>query len=133
MKMGVLIPSYQPDEKLTALIEKLNTSSLDIIVVNDGSTENTEIFDTLNCTVVHHNINKGKGAALKTGFKYMMDNGYTAAVTADSDGQHSPEDICNIINELQNKKKELIDSVIETGEESLTSLSKEDILSLIGD
>ncbi|MBP1552543.1 MAG: glycosyltransferase family 2 protein, partial [Oscillospiraceae bacterium] len=94
MRIGVLIPCYQPDEKLTVLINKLVSYQLEIIVVNDGSTRNREIFDSLGCTVVHHDINKGKGAALKTGFSYMMENGFDAAVTADSDGQHSPEDIC---------------------------------------
>ncbi|MBE6887119.1 MAG: glycosyltransferase family 2 protein [Ruminococcaceae bacterium] len=108
MKIGVLIPSYQPDEKLTALIEKLVSNQLDIIVVDDGSTENTGIFDSLNCTVLHHEINKGKGAALKTGFAYMLENGYDAAVTADSDGQHSPEDICNIIEKLNANPESLI-------------------------
>lgn len=108
MRIGVLIPCYQPDDKLITLIDKLVSRQLSIIVVDDGSTKNTEIFDNLGCTVLHHNVNKGKGAALKTGFSYMMENGFDAAVTADSDGQHSPEDICNIINEMQNHPDTLV-------------------------
>lgn len=112
MKVVVLIPAYNPDELLIKYINELNKLGIkDIIVVNDGSKE-TNIFNKIKdkCILINHEINKGKGNALKTGFKYYLDNykEYYGVVSADDDGQHSPKDTYNVMKSLEENKDSLI-------------------------
>lgn len=96
--VAILIPAYNPDAKLLALLETLKKRFANILVVNDGSTEGAEIFDgvkRLGIPLAIHETNRGKGAALKTGFKWISENlpGCQTVITADADGQHKPNDI----------------------------------------
>ena len=100
MKYGVLIPAYQPDDKLTALAKTLSDMKIPTVIVNDGSTEGLAVFDSCRdldgISVLGYAENHGKGYALKTGLKHMFDSGFDYAVTADADGQHLPKDIVRI-------------------------------------
>jgi glycosyltransferase involved in cell wall biosynthesis len=108
MKPIVIIPAYNPDEKLIMLVENLKKTDLQIVIINDGSKqEYMHIFETLEsrfqCKICWHTKNIGKGAALKTGIHYAAQNypeccGY---VTADADGQHAPEDILKVVDSLE--------------------------------
>jgi putative flippase GtrA len=95
----ILIPAFEPDERLVHYVKKLNQYDLTpILVVDDGSGENyRSIFhslEELGCIVLTHYTNMGKGRALKTGFSYIRDNnlGCSCIVTVDCDGQHAVED-----------------------------------------
>ncbi len=96
----VVLPSLDPDEKLLTVVNGLLEYGFqDILLVNDGSKpENLHYFETAaklpQVTVLHHPENKGKGAALKTAFRYVLENRPEAAgvVTVDGDNQHHPED-----------------------------------------
>lgn len=98
-EIPIIIPSYEPDEKLPALLRQLREAGFqNIILVNDGSgTEYMHFFEEAEeiygCNVLHHAVNQGKGRALKTAFNYFLGHysGMPGAITADSDGQHSPE------------------------------------------
>jgi len=103
----IIIPSYEPDERLKPLLEALNESELGpIVVVDDGGGEKYQkYFDeakSLGCTVLVHEVNKGKGRALKDAFSYCLETfpEMTGCVTADSDGQHTPKDIKRCIDAL---------------------------------
>ena len=112
-----LIPAYEPDEKLKKLADELAERGFDIVVVDDGSgPDHAELFEALsqNATVLTHAVNRGKGAALKTGLSYI--NKYMAytesvltpagaetvsgrdavIVTVDADGQHLPDDVLRV-------------------------------------
>ena len=97
----VVIPAYEPDEKLIGLVEKLNEADLSpIVVVDDGSNKAVygSIFErvgNLGATVLTHAVNMGKGRGLKTAFNHCINeyDGLVGVVTADSDGQHRAEDI----------------------------------------
>ena len=90
----VILPTYNNSGTLTDVVERTLKVCPDVIVVNDGSTDNTQaILCGLDVTVLNHYRNRGKGKALKTGLAYAAQNGFTHAVTIDSDGQHFPEDI----------------------------------------
>ena len=100
-KISVVLPSLDPDEKLIAVIDGLLEHGFsDIILVNDGSKpENLHYFTDMaaqhpEITLLHHEVNKGKGAALKNAFRYFLANrpGYYGVVTVDGDNQHHPED-----------------------------------------
>lgn len=97
MRYGVLIPAYQPDEKLGTLVETLTETGLEVVVVNDGSSRGLDVFAALKelagVTLLGYKKNMGKGHALKTGIEYMHEQGFEAVVTADADGQHRAEDI----------------------------------------
>ncbi|WP_379160637.1 GtrA family protein [Paenibacillus sp. sgz5001063] len=107
--MTILIPAYEPDERLLHLIEQLRNYQLEpIILVDDGSGPDYRgifnIAEALGCTVLTHPINFGKGLALKTGFRYIQEAGLPGyVVCADSDGQHLPHDIKRIGEVLQNQ------------------------------
>jgi len=96
--MIILIPAYEPNQRLINLIHDLkDTCDYEIVVVDDGSGPSYKsIFDkvsSLGCTVLTHERNRGKGAALKTGFHYIQETKEAAGVvTADCDGQHLPKD-----------------------------------------
>ncbi len=98
---AVLIPSLEPDEKLVPYIRQLlEKGFLHVVVVDDGSGPAyqpifTELAGLPGCQVLHHEKNRGKGDALKTGFAYIRDTlpGCPGVVTADSDGQHTVKDV----------------------------------------
>lgn len=112
----VLIPSFNPTNKLPELIDQLTSLGVtQIIVVDDGSdTAHKTILDDLErqdkIVILHHAINMGKGAALKNGLKYVYENfpNTVGVVTADSDGQHLPKDIVAIGETLEKNKDNLI-------------------------
>lgn len=100
MPIQILIPAYQPDDRLAALVEELRMI-FPVTVVDDGSgKEYSSIFfylEELGATVLHHEANYGKGAALKTGIRHTMEQGDAdGIVTADADGQHTISDITKI-------------------------------------
>ena len=96
----VIIPAYEPDEKLLVLLRQLKEAGIShIVVVDDGSgSDYQELFlqaEAAGCEVLHHAVNLGKGRALKTAFNACLLRfpGLCGCVTADSDGQHTPQDI----------------------------------------
>ena len=112
--MTVLIPAYEPNAKLLGLILELQEkTAYEILVVDDGSGENyREIFEKaemLGCTVLHHEKNLGKGAALKTGFlRLLLDEVPDDVVCADSDGQHRVDDIVRVAEAIDRDRREMI-------------------------
>ena len=103
MKVSVIIPSLNPDEKLVTVVDSLIQKGFrDIILVNDGSDDSHMWpFDKVSaydeCTILTHEVNKGKGRALKTAFEYCIANRKDSAgvVTVDGDNQHKADDIYN--------------------------------------
>ncbi len=101
----VVIPAYEPDAKLETLVQAL-IKKIPVLVVDDGSgSAYTGIFrsvEEMGAIVLHHDQNRGKGAALKTAFEYLQNSGANShAVTADADGQHSVEDILLVAAALE--------------------------------
>lgn len=115
----IVIPSYEPDERLIALLHDLDAKEMGpVIIVNDGSSEEYDktfaeaeaIITKRGGKFISYRPNRGKGRALKTAFTYIKENmpGAIGCVTADSDGQHSPECINNIIDTLIEKPDNLV-------------------------
>lgn len=114
-----VLPSLDPDERILKLVGMLKQlqGDLELLVIDDGSSvANQHFFDELaeieGCSVIHHEKNKGKGAALKTAFRYLLarygEDNFAGCVTADGDGQHLPEDILHIGAELQKNPHALV-------------------------
>lgn len=101
MKVTIVLPSLNPDEKMIHTVEGILAEGFDdIVVVDDGSTaEYKKPFEAVaamdGVTVLAHEVNKGKGRAMKTAFEYVIANrpDSEGVVTVDGDGQHLPKDI----------------------------------------
>ena len=105
MKEVILIPAYEPDDRLVELVEHLATENLGILVVDDGSSARcASVFEAVSkhAAVLHSEKNRGKGAALKLGMAALQEKfpDATHFITADADGQHSVADILRVRKEL---------------------------------
>lgn len=116
MKSVLVIPAYNPDNALVQLVNHYQQliPQQPIIVVNDGSNCNSDsVFNQLQesgIIVLSHHTNLGKGAALKTAFRYYLDhyaNHFLGVITADADGQHDVEDIANLSQALDGEPNKL--------------------------
>ena len=91
-----IVPTYNTCGTLADVVRRLQPFVADVIVVNDGSTDGTaDVLATLDksVTVISYAENRGKGHALKVGFRTAIERGFDYAITIDSDGQHFPEDL----------------------------------------
>jgi glycosyltransferase involved in cell wall biosynthesis len=94
MKIVVVIPAFNEEKHIAAVVLTALKSSDAVLVCDDGSTDMTgEIAEKLGAVVVHHETNLGKGVALKDLFRYANDAGADIVVTLDGDGQHDPRQI----------------------------------------
>jgi glycosyltransferase involved in cell wall biosynthesis len=116
LDIPALIPAYQPEPSLLTLVRTLQELGFrTIIIVNDGSgADRAAIFEQLSGVagvhVLRHAVNRGKGAALKTGLRHVLENIPECAgvVTADADGQHHPEDILRVAARLERDSSALV-------------------------
>lgn len=112
--MHVLIPAYEPDTRLLALIRQLRAiGGMTLLVVDDGSGEDyAPLFraaEEEGCTVLTHPVNRGKGRALKTGFRHLLETGAAdVVVCADSDGQHLPQDILRVARAVREHPGQMV-------------------------
>ena len=109
MNVAVIIPALNPDHRLLEVVNGLIHKGFGrIILVNDGSaSEHMDYFNRVEalpqCTVLKHEINHGKGRALKTAFSYLLSlqpDDLVGVITVDADNQHHPDDIWNLAQAL---------------------------------
>lgn len=90
----VLIPAYYEEKHIAQVCRDVIRYVPNVVVIDDGSTDRTsEEARSAGAVVLRHEANKGKGAALLTGFAYARENGFTCAITMDADGQHLPSEV----------------------------------------
>jgi len=89
-----IIPALNAERSIGAVVRDCKAVVRDVLVVDDGSADRTaEVAREAGAQVVSHPTNRGKGAALKTGFAYALEHGFDAVVTLDADGQHLASEI----------------------------------------
>ena len=94
MKTCVIIPTYNEAKSITNLISQIRSQNLEVIVVDDGSSDDTaKIARQCGAITIQNQNNEGKGTSLIKGFDYALKNDFDAVITMDGDGQHLPEDI----------------------------------------
>ena len=94
MRIFVIIPAYNEADTIQEVVLEVQKYIPDIIVVDDGSSDQTfEVAETTGVIVLKHLINRGQGAALRTGTKYALKMGADIVVHLDADGQHRAKDI----------------------------------------
>lgn len=110
LKYCVIIPTFNNENTLERVINGVLNYTQSIIIINDGSTDNTSniLLKYKQLTQIHFPKNKGKGSALRAGFKKAVEQGFEFTITIDSDGQHYPDDIPVFIEELEKDKNVLL-------------------------
>lgn len=90
----VVIPAYNEGKAIGGVLAAATTAGLDILVVDDGSADKTaEIARQFDVHLIVHEVNQGKGVAIRTAIAWVLDRGYQAALFMDADGQHEPAEI----------------------------------------
>lgn len=102
MVTAVVIPAYNEGKTILEVITKTKKFAQSIIVVDDGSHDNTAVEAAkAGAVVLRHKVNLGKGAALKTGCDFAVQQGAQNIITMDADGQHDPKEIPLFIAALE--------------------------------
>ena len=132
MKVTVIVPSYNPDEKMVDTVKGLLEYGFDdVLVIDDGSAKEKRVFfdevkDLSGVTVLHHKVNRGKGRAMKTAFKYCIKNrpDIEGVITVDGDGQHLPKDIRNCLEVMEEEGDKVILGVRDFSKPDVPKKSK---------
>jgi glycosyltransferase involved in cell wall biosynthesis len=98
MEICIVLPAYNAGATIARVAEEALQSGRPLLVVDDGSADDTaERVKELPVGLIRHPVNRGKGAALRTGFTWALENGFSGVVTLDSDGQHDPSAIPRLV------------------------------------
>ncbi|MCK5581349.1 MAG: glycosyltransferase family 2 protein [Candidatus Omnitrophica bacterium] len=102
MKLCIVIPIYNEAQEIGEVVEDVKAKGLDVLVVNDGSTdESGEIAKDKGAIVITNPTRGGKGFSLRKGFEYALDNDYDGVITMDGDGQHAVADLDQFIDKIK--------------------------------
>lgn len=102
MKIALVVPAYNEENNIANTLRGLKRTKLPIIVVDDGSKDNTHTIAQKHATYsLKHKINLGKGSAMKTGAVYAFKQGYDAIIYFDADGQHDANDMPQFVKKLK--------------------------------
>lgn len=107
---AIIIPAYNEGKVIRSVLEELSTKFKNIILVDDGSTDNTaNIVTGLGVTYLRHAINLGQGAALQTGISHALNNlNVEFLITFDADGQHSLESANQLLAHAQEYELDVV-------------------------
>lgn len=114
MKLAIIIPAYNESKVIGRVLESLpkklrKVSQINVVVVDDNSADTTSEIAAKKATVVlNHKLNRGAGAATRTGIEWAINNDADIIVTFDADGQHSPKDLEKIITPIIDGKADLV-------------------------
>ncbi|MFC1814835.1 glycosyltransferase family 2 protein [Thermodesulfobacteriota bacterium] len=108
-RFAIIIPAYNHAQGVVDVVEKSLKLNIPVFVVDDGSTDSTyaRILTIKGICPLHHNQNRGKGAAILTGFAEASKIAEWA-ITIDADGQHNPADALNMIQAIPENKRPII-------------------------
>ncbi|MGY2874540.1 polyprenyl-phospho-N-acetylgalactosaminyl synthase [Marmoricola sp. URHA0025 HA25] len=106
----VIVPAYNEAAVIAVTVSDLRTSFAHVIVIDDGSSDNTaDVARAAGATVIRHAINRGQGAALQTGFDYFLQRSDAdLCVTFDGDGQHLVEDAVAMVERAQERSLDVV-------------------------
>ncbi len=120
MKVCCVIPAYQESRAIDQVITIAQKYCTHVVVVDDGSTDNTgKIAEANGATVLRHPTNLGKGAALRTGFNYTIKKQYDVTITLDGDLQHNPHSIPRFLDKIKQGYDIIVGSRYQTQSEDM--------------
>lgn len=109
IKVICVLPAFNEESTVSNIAQDARKYVDEVVVVDDGSTDKTaEMAIKSGAIVVQHQRNMGKGAALRTGFKEALNRGADVLVTLDTDGEHDPKDIPNLIDPIKSGRIDLM-------------------------
>ncbi len=110
MKPAIIIPVFNHERQIGEVIRQTLKLGLPVFVVDDGSTDSTgKIIDAIaGITILRHPENRGKGAAIRTGFTAAVAGDCDWALTLDGDGQHNPEDVWALLDAVEEGPRRLV-------------------------
>lgn len=109
MKIIAVVPAWNEEETVGKVLDGLRQFVDEMVVVDDGSTDKTgDSASRRGATVVRHTLNRGLGAALKTGFVVALRREADVVVTFDADGQHAPEDVAAVVQPILRGKADAV-------------------------
>ena len=109
MRICVIIPTYNESQAIAELISRVSESGLEVIIVDDGSSDDTvKIAQASGAKVLVSARNMGKGASLIKGYNFALKEGFDAVISMDGDGQHSSGDLAAFIQKAQDSGAALI-------------------------
>ena len=129
----IIIPAHNEQSRISEVIRDAKLYSEDVVVVDDGSSDNTkEVSEKSGAKVLSHIVNMGKGAALKTGCDYAAEKGADTMIVLDADAQHDPHDIPRFIKALEGndivfgarKKEKAMPAVLRFGNWVINTVTK---------
>ena len=110
-KLLIIIPAFNEEATISGVIASIrkHAPSADIVVVNDGSRDNTAVKAAKSGAIVlSHLYNMGIGATMQTGYKYANSKGYDIAVQVDADGQHPADQIEQLVKPVAEGKADIV-------------------------
>lgn len=126
MKVIAVIPAYNEEKTIKAVIENIKKKVDDVVVVDDGSRDRTfNLAKSAGAIVLKHIVNRGQGAALETGTSYALKIKADIIVHFDADGQHKVEDVDKLIKPILNDGFDVILGSRFLGQKSNVPLIKE--------
>jgi glycosyltransferase involved in cell wall biosynthesis len=109
VRLAALVPSYNAAASVGAVVRGVLPVLSPVVVVDDGSADATgAAAAAAGATVVTHEVNRGKGAALMTGFRHLAAEGFTHALTLDADGQHLPHEVPKLVAAARSEPRALV-------------------------
>ena len=100
-KICAVIPAYNAEKTIAGLVCEVSRYVDNVVVVDDGSVDKTsDVAFKAGAVVLRCEKNSGKGKALKTGFKFALENGFELILTLDADFQHNPKRIPDFVSKL---------------------------------
>jgi len=131
MKIFIVIAAYNESKKIGSVLNDLKKKYKNIIVVDDGSEDNTyEIAKKKKVYALKHAVNRGQGAALKTGMDFALNKKADLIVTFDADGQFLVEEIKDVIKPIKKNKADVVLGSRFLGKTINMPLSKKIVLKL---
>ena len=107
-RIAIILTAYNEEKNIGVLLSEINCD-YDVIIVDDGSSDNTRAIALKHgCSVISHPINLGQGAAAITGYKLSIEEGYDIIIKMDADGQHNPAEISKFISMLDDENWDVI-------------------------
>ena len=108
-KLLAVIPTLNGEKTVGAVVRDARAQLEPVLVIDDGSTDRTsDVAKEAGAIVLRHHTNRGKGAALKTGFTYALEHGYDGVISLDADGQHLASEIGKLIAAREQSGADLI-------------------------
>ena len=105
----IIVPCYNEELSIATTVKQLESSGYDYVIVNDGSNDKSlNILLKSNANVILHEINKGQGAALRTGFHFAVLNDYDYVIHFDADGQHEISNVPELLEKLIEDKYDIV-------------------------